>query len=73
MAYKKPKYDAACYYKNKLMGRCTVSDSECYVVLMKDCDNSAACALEKYTYFSNELKAILEKIAAIQEKEKCGG
>ena len=66
MAYKKSKYDGACYYGGKLMGRCTVSDSNAYVVLMESCNGSAARVLEEYDYFSVELKAILKKVAALQ-------
>lgn len=60
---------AECHYRGKLMGRCTVADSEAYVALMEDCGNSAARVLREYSYFSPELKAILEKVAAIQAKE----
>lgn len=69
MARKSRGYDAACYYAGKLMGRCTVSDSDAYHQLMQDCENSAMRVLCEYTYFSTELKDILEKVAAIQVKE----
>jgi len=57
---------AACYYGKKLMGRCTTSDSDAYVVLMEKCGGDAARILREYAYFSVELKTILEKVAAIQ-------
>jgi hypothetical protein len=66
MAYNKPRYDAACHYSGKPVGRCTVSDSKAYVAMMEQCGNSAARVLREYAYFSSELKAILEKVAAIQ-------
>lgn len=69
MARKRTGYDAACYYGDKLMGRCTTADSDDYVTLMNACGGSAARVLKEYAYFSVELKAILEKVAAIQEKE----
>lgn len=62
-------YDAACYYGGKLMGRCTTADSGSYETLMKACGGSAARVLQEYAYFSPELRGILEKVAAIQEKE----
>lgn len=62
-------YDAACYYGGKLMGRCTTADSGSYETLMKACGGSAARVLKEYAYFSTELRGILEKVAAIQEKE----
>lgn len=62
----KPKYGAACYYNGKLLGRCTVSDSEAYALLMKECGGSAARVLQEYAYLSPELKGILEKAAALQ-------
>jgi hypothetical protein len=64
MAYKKPKYDAACYYGGKLLGRCTAADGNAYETLMKSCGGDAARVLREYSYFSPELKAILEKAAA---------
>jgi len=66
MARRLPKYDAACQYGGKLIGRCTVADSNAYVALMEQCGGSAARVLREYSYFSSELKAILEKVAAIQ-------
>ena len=66
MAYKKSKYDAVCYYADKIMGRCTVADSEAYTVLMNACGGDAASVLREYDYFSPELKTILEKVAALQ-------
>lgn len=66
MSRSKAKYDAACTYKGKVMGRCTVADSEAYVALMEQCGNSAARVLQEYSYFSPELKSILEKVAAVQ-------
>ena len=69
MARKRTGYGAACYYGGKLMGRCTTADSDGYEVLMKACGNSASRVLREYAYFSPELRGILEKVAAIQEKE----
>ena len=66
MAHKKPKYDAACYYGNKLLGRCTAADSEAFKILMDACDGNATRVLQEYAYFSSELKTILEKAAAMQ-------
>lgn len=60
---------AECRYRGKLVGRCTVADSEAYVALLEDCGGSAACVLREYSYFSPELKGILEKVAGIQAKE----
>lgn len=60
--------DAACYYDGKLMGRCTVADAQGYEQLMKACGGSAARVLQEYAYFSPELRGILEKVAAVQEK-----
>jgi len=57
---------AACYYENKLMGRCTASDSDAYVILMEQCGGDAAHVLRDYAYFSPELKDILRKVAEIQ-------
>ena len=37
MKHRKQAYDAACYYDGKLLGRCTVADSEAYSLLMKEC------------------------------------
>ena len=66
MARSKSGYDAACHYGGKLMGRCTASDSNAYVAMMEQCGGSAARVLQEYTYFSPELKGILEKVAAVQ-------
>ena len=57
---------AACYYGKKLMGRCTTSDSDAYVILMEQCGGDAARVLRDYAYFSPELKGILQKVAEIQ-------
>ena len=70
MAHKKPKYDSACYYRGKLMGRCTVADGNAYTVFMEDCGGDAARVLREYAYFSPELKSILEKVVAKQVAEK---
>ena len=67
MARKKAGYDAACYYAGKVIGRCTVADGEAYTALMQQCGGNAARVLREYTYFSPELKSILEKVAVIQE------
>lgn len=69
MAYKKDRYDGACYYKNKLLGKCTVADSQAFSLLLENCGGSAKRVLQEYSYFSTELKGILEKMAAIQDKE----
>ena len=69
MAHKKDKYDSSCYYKNKLLEKCTVSDGEAFSALMEACDSSAKRILQEYKYFSPELKGILEKLAGIQEQE----
>lgn len=66
MASKKGKYDAACYYDGKVIGRCSVADGETYSVLMEQCGGNASRVLQEYAYFSPELKAILEKAAEIQ-------
>jgi hypothetical protein len=60
--------DAACYYDGKLIGRCTVADGDAYAALMEQCGGSAARILQEYAYFSPELKAILQKVAAIQNR-----
>lgn len=74
MARKKPAYDAACYYAGKLLGGCTVADSEAYGLLMKECGGDARRVLREYAYFSPELRAILEKAALIQsDRERSGG
>lgn len=70
MAYRTPKYDSACYYAGKRMGGCTVSDGQTYALFMESCEDDAAMVLQQYTYFSMELKAILEKVAAMQVKER---
>ena len=72
MARKISGYDAACYYGDKLLGRCTVSDGNAYSMMMESCGNSAARVLREYSYFSPELKAILEKAAAIQAGQNRG-
>ena len=69
MAYNKPKYDAACYYGGKLLGRCTVADGQADSAMMESCGNSAIRVMNEYAYFSQELKSILEKAAAIQAKQ----
>ena len=63
-------HDAACYYGGKLMGRCTRAEADEYVEFMKSCGGSAARVLREYAYFSPELRGILEKVAAVQEKEQ---
>jgi hypothetical protein len=68
MPRNKTKYDSACYCGNTLLGRCTVADGDLFSDLMEICDNSAARILREYSYFSPELKAILEKAAAIQAR-----
>lgn len=70
MAYIKSKYDGECYYNGKLVGRCTVADSDGYSVLMEACGGNAARVLREYAYFSPELKAIFEKVAALQEMQR---
>lgn len=64
------KYNAACYWREKLVGRCTTADSNCFVILMEKCDGDAKRVLREFSYFSIELRTILEKVAAIQEKER---
>ena len=66
MARRYSGYDAACYYGGKLLGRCTSADGEAYSVMMESCGNNAARVLREFSYFSPELKVILEKAAAIQ-------
>ena len=66
MAHRKQKYDAACYYGGKLLGRCCTADGNSYSAMMESCGGSAARVLREYSYFSPELKTILEKAAAIQ-------
>jgi hypothetical protein len=68
MARRKGGY-SACYYEGKLLGRCTPADGNAFGVLMDSCGGSAARVLREYSYFSPELKAILEKAAAIQAKQ----
>jgi len=70
VAYKKQKYDSACYYHGKLMGRCTISDGNAYTVFMDTCGGDAARVLCEYAYFSPELKSILEKVAEKQAAQK---
>lgn len=67
MARRKTGYGASCVYDGKVMGRCTVADSEAYVAMMEQCGGSAARVLQEYAYFSPELKGILEKVLAVQE------
>ncbi len=69
MAQRRTGYDAACYSGDKVMGRCTTADSDAYETLMKACGGRAARILQEYAYFSMALRAILDKVAAIQEKE----
>ena len=74
MARRKSGYDAACYYNGKLLGRCTVSDSEAYTLMMKACGGEATRVLREYAYFSPELKNILEKAALMQaDRQRSGG
>ena len=47
MTHRKQAYDAACYYDGKLLGRCTVADSEAYSLLMKECGGEAARVLRE--------------------------
>lgn len=70
MARRRIGHDAACYYGGKLMGRCTRAEADEYVEFMKSCGGSAARVLREYAYFSPELRGILEKVAAVQEKEQ---
>lgn len=72
MARKRTGYDAACYYGGKLMGRCTVADSDTYALLMDVCKQDAVRVLREYDYFSPELQAIFEKVAAIQAQQSRG-
>ena len=69
MAHRKAKYDSACYYGDRLLGRCTVADGEAFSAMMETCGGNAERVLREYAYFSPELKAILEKAAAIQATE----
>ena len=74
MTHRKQTYDAACYYDGKLLGRCTVADSEAYSLLMKECGGEAVRVLREYPYLSPELKAILEKAALMQaDRQRTGG
>ena len=66
MARRNSGYDAACFYGGELLGRCTVADSDAFTALMESCGNNAARVLREYSYFSPELKAILEKAAGLQ-------
>jgi hypothetical protein len=66
MSQRKSGYDAACYYGGKLLGRCTTADGNAYSALMESCGGSAARVLREYSYFSPELRVILEKAAALQ-------
>lgn len=74
MPKRKARYDSACYYAGKLVGRCTVADGDAYTQFMKCCGGIAARVLQEYDYFSTELRSILEKVAAIQvlEQRKAG-
>ena len=56
MTHIKQACDAACYYDGKLLGRCTVADSEAYSLLMKECGGEAVRVLREYPYLSPELK-----------------
>lgn len=69
MARRKSQYDAACYYAGKKIGRCTIADSDGYIALMEQCGGSAARVLREYTYFSPELRSILEKVAVLQARQ----
>ena len=62
------RYDAKCYYKNKNVGRCTISDAESFEYLMQT-EQVAAIILMKYAYFSEELQKIFEKCKAMDEKD----
>lgn len=74
MTQKKSAYDAACYYEGKLLGRCTMADSEAYSLLMKECGGEAVRVLREYPHLSPELKTILEKAALIQaDRQRTGG
>lgn len=66
MAYYRPRYDCTIFYEGKRVGCCTVSDVEAFKVLMRACHDDAARVLREYAYFSAELRAILEKVAAKQ-------
>lgn len=72
MARKKTGYDSACYYGGKLMGRCTVADSDSFKLFMDVCGQDAYRVLRKYAYFSPELQAIFEKVAVIQTQQSRG-
>lgn len=61
MTHRKQAYDAACYYDGKLLGRCTVADSEAYSLLMKECGGEAVRVLREYPYLSPELKPFWKK------------
>lgn len=63
-------YEAKCYYDGKLLGRCTRADADGFMVLSQSCHGDMERVLKEYTYFSKELKAILEKAASIQRKSK---
>lgn len=67
-----PKYDAACYYGDKLIGRCTTADGESFKTHMEICGGDVARILREYSYFSPELKAIFIKIAEIQKSLNWG-
>lgn len=72
MAHRIPKYDAACYYGGKLLGRCTVADGEYFRVLMETYNGDVARIKRECSYFSPELKAILEKLVEIQKSLNWG-
>lgn len=65
---KKPQYDSECFYGNKSVGKCTLSDGQAFTLMLETCNNSPKEALTKYSYFSSELKEMLEKAALIEEK-----
>ena len=67
MARHRPRYDCTIFYDGKRVGGCTVSDMETFKVLMQACHDDAARVLREYAYFSVELRAILEKVAAKQK------
>ena len=67
MARYRPRCDCTIFYDGERIGGCTVSDMETYEMLMKACRNDAARVLREYAYFSVELRAILEQVAARQK------
>jgi len=66
MARRKPKYDASCYYGDKLLGHCTVADGQAFTTMMESCGGDANRVMREYAYFSPELKAILENAITAQ-------